>query len=451
MPAVPHIMREVGTSADSATWTLTAYLLAAAVLTPVMGRLGDMFGRRRMLLVVLVIATIGYVVSALGDSIAVIVIGRVMQGILGSTYPLCFGIIRTVFPAARVSASVGLISATIGVGGGLGLLAGGALIDQGSYRWILWLAAALTAATAVCAYRFVPESPRLPGGRVDIPGALVLTVGLLMPLVAISQANVWGWGHVRTLTLIAAGIAVLIAWGAMERRIAQPLVDISSLAHPTVLMTNTASLLTGVAMIGAFTLAPELAQTDASIAGYGLGLTATGASLLLLPGMVGMLVVGPVAGIMGARIGNKYPLALGGALAAIGLFTLGLEHDSRLTVAACGTLLFCGLGLAYAAMPNLIMDAVAPHQTSEATGFNTMIRAVGFSLGAQACAAVLSTGATHGSLPTEHGFTVAFTLSAGGAAVAAAAALLIPRRTLRSSCRAPGPSSGPAARPPRGA
>jgi MFS family permease len=426
MPAVPHIMHALDTDPSGAAWTLTAYFLAAAVLTPIMGRLGDIFGQRRILLVVLVVSGIGHVISALGESIEVVVAGRVVQGIGGGIFPLCFGIIRNTLPPDRVSPSIGLISATVGVGGGAGLIIGGALTDHASYHWIFWLATAVTALAAACTHSFIPESPRLPGGRVDIPGAILLTVGLLMPLTAISQANSWGWGHVRTIGLITAGIVVLVAFWLVERRSAQPMVDVFTLVDPPVLMTNVATLLVGFAMLGAFTLTPQLAQADPAT-GYGLGLSATDAGLLLFPGMLGMLLLGALSGIVGRRLGNKYPLALGGAIASVGLFVLGLEHGSQLALVACSTVFFCGAGLAYAAMPNLIVEAVPPAQTGEATGVNVLVRAVGFSLGAQVCAAALARTTVDGSPPTDGGFTTALLISAGVALIAAAAALFITR------------------------
>ena len=149
----------------------------------------------------------GSVVAALANSLEVLVAGRVLQGVGGGIFPLCFAIIRDEFPPEKVSSSIGLISATFGIGGGAGLILGGVLVDQASYHWIFWLGAAMAAVAAVLTQILIPESPERSPGRIDIRGAVVLSVGLVLPLLAIARANAWGWTSPLTLTLIAAGVA----------------------------------------------------------------------------------------------------------------------------------------------------------------------------------------------------------------------------------------------------
>src|SRR5918999_75999 len=307
IPTLGGLARELGTDAGGVAWVLTGYLLAAAVATPVMGRLGDMFGKRRLFVASLVIFAAGNVVSALGSSLETVVGGGI--------FPLAIGIVRDEFPRERVAGSIGLLSALAGIGGGLGLVLGGILSDELSYHWIFWLGAAAAAVAAVAAQLLVPESPVRTPGRVDVRGAVVLAARLVPPLYAVSRANDWGWGSVRTLGVIAAGVAVLAAFVALQRRTRQPLADIDALVRPPVLMTNIATLLVGFGMFGSFILIPQLAETD-------FGLDATGAGLLLLPGSLVMLLAGPVSGALGNRYGSKLPLALGGAVAAAGLLML---------------------------------------------------------------------------------------------------------------------------------
>src|SRR3954463_15058119 len=245
IPALGDLKTRLGTDETGAAWTLTGYLLAAAVATPVVGRLGDMFGKRRMLVFSLLAFAAGSVVSAIGSALGVVVAGRVLQGVGGGIFPLCFGIIRDEFPRERVAPSIGLISAILGIGGGVGLVLGGFLVDQTSYHVIFWLGAAMAAIAAVAAELVVPESPVRTPGRVDFRGAFVLSIGLCLPLLAISQANSWGWGDPRTLGLIAVGVAILVAWIPLERRTAQPLANVHTLALPPVLMTNLATLFVG--------------------------------------------------------------------------------------------------------------------------------------------------------------------------------------------------------------
>jgi MFS family permease len=319
------------------------------------------------------------------------------------------------------------MSAIAGIGGGVGLILGGLLVDHASYHWIFWVGALMGVVAAVSAQLLVPESPIRTPARLDIPGAVLLAVGLTMPLIAISQASRVGWGSARTLGLIAAGVVVLALWVQFERRTAQPLADIASLITAPVLMTNLTTVLVGFGMFGSFVLVPTLAQAPTST-GYGFGDDATHAGLLLMPGSLAMLVLGPLSGMLGARLGNKVPLSVGGFVTSLGLAALAVWHGTPHEVLLYCTLMSCGIGLAFAAMPNLILESVPPHQTGEATGFNALIRSVGSSLGSQISATLLAASAVSG-LAQDSGFTHAFAVSAVVAACAGVVALLIPRGT----------------------
>ena len=342
IPTLGELRVELGTDTSGVAWVLTGYLLAAAVATPIAGRLGDMLGKRRLFVASLLVFSAGNAVAALGDTLEVVVAGRVLQGIGGGIIPLAISIIRDEFPAERVPGSIGLISAIFGIGGGLGLVLGGVVTDALSYHWIFWIGAVVAALAALAAQLFVPESPVRTPGRVDVRGAALLAAGLVPPLFAISRANEWGWGSARTLGLIAAGVAVLAVFVAVERRTAEPLADIRALSAPPVLMTNLTTLLVGFGMFGSFMLIPQLAETPAA-SGYGFGLDATGAGLLLLPGSLVMLFAGPVSGFLGGRFGSKVPLAIGAVVTGAGLFLLGLFHASEAEVVASNVMMSVGL------------------------------------------------------------------------------------------------------------
>ena len=426
IPALTELAKSLNTDASGVAWTVTAYLLAAAVCTPVFGRLGDMFGKRRLLVVALGIFVAGSVISALGTSLEVVVAGRVLQGAGGGIFPLCFGIIRDEFPREKVGSSIGLISATFGIGGGAGLILGGLITDHTSYHWIFWLGAISAALAAVFIELFVPESPVRTPGRVDVRGAIVLGLGLTAPLLAIAKANEWGWGDTRTLGLFVVGAVILSFWVWLQRRTPEPLVDIEMLRQPTVAMTNFATVLVGFGMFGSFILIPQLAEAPKS-SGYGFGLDATGAGLLMVPGALVMLVAGPLSGVLGTRFGSRVPLALGAIITSAGLLLMALAHGTQLEIIVWNLVMSTGIGLAFAAMPNLILEAVTPEETGQATGVNTLVRSVGASLGAQISAAVLA-GSVVAGLPTDSGYTDAFLVSAFVALAAAITAFLIPAR-----------------------
>ena len=427
IPTLTDLRTELGTDTSGVAWVLTGYLLAAAVATPVAGRLGDMLGKRRLFVISLLVFAAGNVVSALGSSIEIVVAGRVLQGIGGGIVPLAISIIRDEFPPEKVPGSIGLISAIFGIGGGLGLVLGGVLTDALSYHWIFWLGAAVAAVAAIAAQLFVPESPVRTPGRVDVRGAALLAAGLVPPLFAISRANLWGWGSARTIGLILVGLVVLTAFVLVERRTREPLVDVDSLVAPPVLMTNVTTLLIGFGMFGAFILIPQLAETPEA-SGYGFGLDATSAGLLLLPGSLAMLFAGPVSGALGARFGSKVPLAIGAVVTGVGLLLVGLFHDTQALVIAWNLVMSIGFGLVFSAIPNLIVAAVPATQTGQAIGVNTLIRSVGASLGTQVTAAIIAGTVTAASpLPTDGGYTAAFVMCAAIALLAGLCATLIPR------------------------
>ena len=425
VPALGDMKERLGTDEAGIAWTLTGYLLAAAVATPVFGRLGDMFGKRRMLVLSIGFFAAGCAVSAIGSSLEVVVAGRVLQGVGGGIFPLCFGIIRDEFPHERVASSIGLISAILGIGGGVGLVLGGVLADAFSYHVLFWLGAGMAVIAAIAAELVIPESPVRTPGKVDVRGAVILGAGLVLPLYAIGEANSWGWGSGRTLGLIAAGLVILAVWVLVELRTAEPLVNVRLLTEPPVAMTNLATLFVGFGMFGSFLLIPQLAEAPEAT-GYGFALSATGAGLLMLPGSVAMLGAGPLSGRLSARVSPKLPLALGGVITACGLLFLGLAHGTQLLVMIGSLVMSVGIGFAFAAMPNLIVESVPPERTGEATGFNQLVRSVGSSLGSQISAAILAGSVVSGA-PTDAGYTTAFLVSAGVALAAGIVSALIPR------------------------
>jgi predicted MFS family arabinose efflux permease len=299
------------------------------------------------------------------------------------------------------------------------------LADAFSYHVLFWLGAAMAVIATVAAELVIPESPVRSPGRVDVRGAIILGVGLVLPLYAIGEANAWGWGSARTLGLIGAGLAILAVWVLVELRTAEPLVNVRLLTEPPVAMTNLATLFVGFGMFGSFLLIPQLAEAPEAT-GYGFALSATGAGLLMLPGSVAMLGAGPLSGRLSGRYTPKLPLALGGLITACGLLFLGVAHGSEVQVMIGSLVMSIGIGFAFAAMPNLIVQSVPPARTREATGFNQHVRSVGSSLGSQISAAILA-GSVVAGAPTDAGYTTAFVVSAGVALAAGIVSALIPR------------------------
>ncbi|GIF69158.1 hypothetical protein Ais01nite_71930 [Asanoa ishikariensis] len=428
LPALPALASALHTQPQNTTWMLTAYLIAAAVFTPVFSRLGDLFGRRRLLVVVLVVFAAGSVISALSDDLSVVLAGRVLQGAGGGVIPLAVGIARSAFPAERRARAIGMISAIFGVGSGLGLVLGGLIVDHTSYTWIFWITAAMAAGSAAAVRLGMPEPEgHSTGGRVDLAGTALLGIGVTLPLLAISRGSAWGWASGRTLGLIAVGLLVLVLFGVVERRKAHPLVDLGLLTRPPVLVTNITTFLVGFGMFGAFVLVPQFAEAPVST-GYGFGADATRAGLLLLPGSLAMMAGGPVSAMLYHRYGGRSTLAAAAGVTALGSLLLAVSHGSQLAVLCWSFVALVGVGVALAVIPTTVVHAVPAARAAEAAGVNALIRSVGSSIGTQVMAGILAGGVALGSpFPHASAFTSAFLFCAAGALVAAVAAAFIPR------------------------
>jgi MFS family permease len=404
---------------------LTGFLLSASVATPIVGKLGDLYGKGRVLTGVMLLFSVGSVVCALAGSIGVVIAGRVIQGVAGGVFPLAFGIIRDTFPRDRVAGGIGLLSASFGVGGGIGLPLAGIVVDNLALAWLFWISLiALPVALAV--HRLVPPSPPAERARIDWPGAALLSLALVAILLGVTKAGDWGWLSSRTLGLMAGGLVLLGVWLRVEAVQDQPLIEFGVLRQRVVAATNLAAFLVGFAMFSSFLLIPQFAQAPSSLH-FGFGMSVTESGLLMAPTAAAQLVAGPLAGRMGTVVGFRLTLVLGSVLAALAFVMLATEHAHPWHFVVGGMLLGAGISFALAAMANLIVDAVPQADVGIATGINTIMRTVGGAFGAAGGTAIVAADRVAG-LPTEHGYTVAFLASAAGGVLAIGAALLIPTR-----------------------
>jgi EmrB/QacA subfamily drug resistance transporter len=426
-PALTTIEEDLGTTATAGAWILTAYLVSASVSTPIAGRLGDMFGKKRTLVVVLVVLAAGTLVSALATSIGVMIAGRVIQGLGGAVFPLSFAIIRDEFPRERVPVAIALMSAILGIGGGLGIVLAGPIVDNLGYHWLFWIPFLVVVVAAVGAYVAIPESPIRTPGRINWTGSVLLAGWLVALLVAVTEGESWGWTSPKTVGLFLLAAVLAGAWVITESRSSEPLVDMRMMRLRGVWTTNLATFLFGFGMLGSFVLIPALVQMPPA-SGVGFGASVTQAGLFLAPTTLAMLIVSPIGGKLSARSGSRLPLILGSAVSAASFLWLGLEHSERWQVYLGSLLLGAGIGLAFAAMANLIVEAVRPEQTGVATGMNTIMRTIGGAIGAQLTATILVAYAAPSGLPTDQGFTIALLVAAGGLVLALGAALLVPKR-----------------------
>ncbi|WP_427016012.1 MFS transporter [Pseudarthrobacter sp. P1] len=428
IPVLPQLPVLLHSSATDVSWIITATLLAGAVVTPISGRLGDMFGKRRMLVISLALLAIGSVLCALTSSLPIMLAGRILQGMAAGAIPLGISILRDELPREKVGSAVATMSATMGVGGAIGLPVAALIAQNADWHVLFWASAALGAVALVLVAVVLPESPVRTPARFDGVGAAGLMVGLVALLLPITKGADWGWNSPLTLGFFATAAVVLVLWGVFELRVASPLVDLRVSARPRVLFTNLASIAVGFAMYAMNLAFPQLLMSP-SATGYGLGQTMVQAGLALAPGGLVMMLVSPVSARLTTRRGPKVTLILGAAVIGAG-YVLALFLTSAVwQVIVASMVIGAGIGLAYAAMPALIMGAVPLTETAAANGLNSLMRAFGTSASAAVMGVVLanmtmSLGPV--KVPTMAGFHTTFAIGAAAALVAIALAAFIP-------------------------
>jgi MFS family permease len=425
VPALGSIQRELGTSATATAWIFTSFLLSTAIATPILGRLGDMFGRTHMLFVCLGALAVGTVVAALTSTFLVLLAARVVQGLAGALLPLAFGIISDVFPPTRVAAAIGGISAVLAVGSATGIVLSGTIVDHLGYRWLFWLPLAPILATLAAAFVLMPRTGGLPDRRIDWLGALLLTGWLVALLLGVSQGRSWGWSSPSVIGLFAGTVLVVVAWWVVELRTVAPLIDVRLLSQATPARLNIVGFTSGFAINGAFAWVPQFVQVPEST-GYGLGASASNAGLFILPWSLGSIFAGVVAGRLAARHGSHASLVGGAALSAAALALLAAWHDQGWHILGTMAVLGIGLGILTAAMPTMLVAAVPADQRGASTGMNANIRTIGGAIGAQVLAAIVVAGTTDG-ITRESSYVGGFLLLAAMCVLALGAALAVPR------------------------
>ncbi|SFT82305.1 drug resistance transporter, EmrB/QacA subfamily [Geodermatophilus amargosae] len=424
-PVLPTVQAELGSSQTDVTWVLTANFIAASVFTPILGRLGDMTGKKRMFVVGLGTMALGCLLSAVATDLSVMIIGRVVQGVGGGVLPLAFGIIRDEFPQREVPGAVGAIAGLTALGGGVGLILAGPIVDAFGYHWLFWVPLIVTVLSALAAQFLLPESRALSAGSINWISAALLSGWLVGLLLAVSQAPTWGWSSPSVLALLAAAVVLAVVWVVAESRAEHPLIDMTMMRIRAVWATNLVTLALGAAVYSALGFLPQLLQASPSD-GHGLGASVTESGLMMLPQTVAVFVLGLVAGRMALRFGSRNLVVVGSLVSAVGFLLVVVAHDSEWAIYLITAVNGAGFGLAFSAVANLIVAAVPAHQTGVASGINANVRTIGGAVGAALMASIVSGAATTGGPPGGSGYATGFLVLTGVLVLSALAALLIP-------------------------
>ncbi|MEV2227926.1 MFS transporter [Streptomyces phaeochromogenes] len=430
VPVIKDLPELLGTSPSNATWVMTSTLLAGAVSTPIMGRLGDLYGKRRMLIASLAVMVVGSLIAGFTSELLVMIVGRALQGFAMGAIPLGIGLMRDGLPREKLGSAMALMSSSIGVGGGLALPVAALVAQHTNWHALFFGSAGLGALSILLTLVFVPESPMRAVGTFDVWGALGLSAGLVLFLLPITKGSDWGWTSGTTLGLFGAAAAVLLLWGLMELRLKAPLVDLRTTARPAVLFTNLASIMVGVAFYAVSLVLPQLLQLPTST-GYGLGQSMVVAGLCVAPLGLTMMFTAPVYARISAKYGPKVTLMIGMLIIAVGYGAgLGLMSAAWQTI-VIAVVLGAGIGLAYSSLPALIIGAVPASETGAANGLNTLMRSIGTSVSSAVIGMVLANTANQVggvAVPTMHGFRVSFLIATGAVLLGLVFAAFLPGR-----------------------
>lgn len=435
-PALATIAYDLQASTSDASWVLTAYLLSAAVLTPIISRLGDMIGKRKTLIAVLATLLVGTLVAALAPNLGVLIAARVLQGAAGAILPLSIGIVRDELPPEKVGVTIGLVSAVFGVGIGVGIVAAGPIVEHLSWHWLFWLPLALVVVALLGVVFGTKDTAVRTPGRLDLLGTATLTTSLVSLLLAIGKGAEWGWGSGKTLGLLALGVVAMVGFVLIELRVSAPLVDVRLMRLRGVWTANVVSIAFGFVMFGTFVLVPNLLQLPEAT-GYGFGKSVTQAGLFLLPTVVMMIVSAPVAALLETKGGPKTPMVIAAVFAMVAFIIPTISHEHTWQLVVSGLLTGAGVGLAFSSMSNAIIEAVPAAQTTEAIGVNTITRTIGSSIGTAVIAALLTGHATPQGMPTDDAFSIGFIACIAVGAIAIIAALVAPSARRTASPAAP--------------
>ena len=424
-PVLATIQHDLHTSRSTVTWVLTVYLLSASVFTPILGRVGDMVGKERMLVATLASLALGSLLAGLAHSITLLIVARAIQGVGGAVLPLSFGIIRDEFPPDKVATGIGVIAAMTAVGGGAGIVLAGPIVSHLDYHWLFWIPLIITAIATLSAHLFVPESPVRTPGRISWLAACLLSGWLVALLYGVSEAPSSGWTSVSVVGPIVLALVLGVAWVVVELHSREPLVDMQMMRATAVWTNNLVAFLFGVGMYSVMAFLPEFLQAPRST-GYGYGASIVQSGIYLLPLTVTMFVFGLLSGRIAARVGSKPAVIVGSAASASAYLILAFANAHAWEIYLASTMLGTGLGLAFSAMSNLIVQAVPPQQTGVASGMNANIRTIGGAIGAAVMSSIVTSVLLPGGLPTASGYTRGFAFLAATTMVAVLAAVFIP-------------------------
>ncbi len=431
LPALPALAIHFDASLTSVVWLATGFLLASAVAVPLVSRLGDVHGKKRMLVLSLGAFAVGSLVCALTDSIGLAIVGRVIQGLGAAVAPLTYALLRDTVDPKVLPRAIGAVVGAASIGGAIGFLLSGVLVDNFTAAAVFWFLFAVAAVLGAGVLALVPESMVRATVPIDLGGAAFLGSGLVALLLAISKGSAWGWTSGRIVAIFAAAAVLLALFALVESRARQPLVDLRLVVTRPFANANLCAFLFGYSFFLTLLLVPQIAASPEA-SGYGLGFSTSRIGLILLPTGLAALVGGWAAGRTIDRLGPRTLVAVGSVLGISGYVSLALAHTTAFALATGSAVVGLAIGMIMTSIFAVVVQSAETDKTAIALAVNVIGRTTAVAIGAQVTFAIITQAGLVGPFPAESGYTQAFVMGAAGAGLALLASALLPGRGAQS-------------------
>jgi EmrB/QacA subfamily drug resistance transporter len=390
IPGVPTIQKYFGlSSSDLLAWVTSAFLIVGSAVSPLFGRLGDSFGKKRMFLIALVFYTAGVGVAGLSPSIYFLIAARAVQGVGFAIIPLALAIVAETFPRERIAVAQGIISATFAIGAAAGLVLGAYIIEYLGWQWAFHSAFVVNIVLFAVVVKFLPKGS--PGTRMKVDYSTIglLMAGVSLSLLYLTEGPYEGWYSAYDLAALAVGLALVVGFFVAESRRENPLIPLKLLRIRNVMVANGAGMVSGISMFLLFFALTYYTQLPKQFGG--LGLSIIDAGLVIAPATITMLVAGPLLGRMVARVGPKPTLIMGGAIGIAGTLMFLVDRSTPLDVTVGAAVAMVGMVSMIIPLVNMVTLALPRDNVATGLGLNTMIRNIGGAIGPVLATTIMTT------------------------------------------------------------
>lgn len=389
IPGVPTIQKDFATTSSLVSWITSAFLIVGSAVSPLFGKLGDSYGKKRMFLIALVFYIAGVGISGFSPSIYFLIAARAIQGIGFAIIPLALGIVAETFPKERIAVAQGIISATFAIGAAAGLVVGAYIIEYAGWQWAFHSAFAISVVLFIVVAKFLPTGS--PGTRLKVDYSTIglLMAGVSLALLYLTEGPYEGWYSAYDLAALGAGLALIVGFFVAESRRENPLIPLKLLRIRNVMVANGAGMISGISMFLLFFALTYYTQLPKQFGG--LGLSVINAGLVIAPATIMMLFAGPLIGRMVAKVGPKPTMIMGAVIGIAGAVVFLVDRSTPLEVTVGAAVSMVGMVSMIIPLVNMITIALPRENVATGLGLNTMVRNIGGAIGPVLATTIMST------------------------------------------------------------